>query len=270
MIHFILERPQYTVSFVSSNLARRLHSRRLHAAAVTTRIPVCLLYPWPWWQANKTPGPVLQDVDDSADFDSPSHYNYYNGTFNSTPSINDFISQRERSGSNVICRCRIHVYLSVCAHLFFPHGSSLLFHHPRRMLFSWRRNFRVSMRGDGISIESWWFILWCRPGFFVTGCRMVTRVFAAINCWRRRGGGFENAWKFSSKRAEMQGATFWFKRIVLFAFWRVQWSWNILCGRWIKLNVDSLPLNLNIEIYFIFFLFKDKRCLRIHNNIASL
>lgn len=48
----------------------------------------------------------------------------------------------------------------------------------------------------------------CRPGFFVTGCRMVTRVFAAINCWRRRGGGFENAWKFSSKRAEMQGATF--------------------------------------------------------------
>lgn len=30
---------------------------RLHAAAVT-RIPVCLLYPWPWWQANKTPGPA--------------------------------------------------------------------------------------------------------------------------------------------------------------------------------------------------------------------
>lgn len=32
------------------------------------------------------------------------------------------------------------------------------------------------------------------------------------------------------------------------------------------LNVDSLPLYLNIEIYF----FKDKCCLRIHNNIASL
>lgn len=232
MIHFILERPQYTVSFVSSNLARRLHSRRLHAAAVTTRIPVCLLYPWPWWQANKTPGPVLQDVDDSADFDSSSHYNYYNGTFNSTPSINDFISQRERSGSNVICRCRIHVYLSVCAHLspFFSHGSSLLFHHPQRMLFSRRRNFRVSMKGDGISIDDLFYEQTrCRPDFLspVIGWQRVTRVFAvyaAINCWRRSGRYgkcFENTWKFSSKRAEMQGATFWFKRIVFFAFWRV-------------------------------------------------
>lgn len=194
MIHFILERPQYTVSFVSSNLARRLHSRRLHAAAVTTRIPVCLLYPWPWWQANKTPGPVLQDVDDSADFDSPSHYNYYNGTFNSTPSINDFISQRERSGSNVICRCRIHVYLSVCAHLFFPHGSSLLFHHPRRMLFSRRRNFRVSMRGDGISIESWWFILWTNE--------MSARLF----CHRLSDG---NSGFRGDKLLEEEGGRFW-------------------------------------------------------------
>lgn len=234
MIHFILERPQYTVSFVSSNLARRLHSRRLHGTAVTTRIPVCLLYPWPWWQANKTPGPVLQDVDDSADFDSSSHYNYYNGTFNSTPSINDFISQRERSGSNVICRCRIHVYLSVCAHLspFFSHGSSLLFHHPRRMLFSRRRNFRVSMKGDGISIESWWFILWTNEmsaRLFVTGCRMAAsnsgfrgvRGDKLLEEEREVWKGFENTWKFSSKRAEMQGATFWFKRIVFFAFWRV-------------------------------------------------
>lgn len=31
----------------------------LHAAAVT-KIPVCLLYPWPWWQANKTPGPAYK------------------------------------------------------------------------------------------------------------------------------------------------------------------------------------------------------------------
>lgn len=234
MIHFILERPQYTVSFVSSNLARRLHSRRLHAAAVTTRIPVCLLYPWPWWQANKTPGPVLQDVDDSADFDSSSHYNYYNGTFNSTPSINDFISQRERSGSNVICRCRIHVYLSVCAHLspFFL-TDLLSFSIIRRgcyfrggeiFAYRWKAMEFRSSRDDLFYEQTR-----CRPDFLspVIGWQRVTRVFAvyaAINCWRRSGRYgkcFENTWKFSSKRAEMQGATFWFKRIVFFAFWRV-------------------------------------------------
>lgn len=99
--------------------------------------PVCLLYPWPWWQANKTPGPVLQDIDDSADFDSPSHYNYYNGTFNSTPSINDFISQRERRVANVIRRASRVFYPCVLASPFFsrifsPFPSS----EERRMLFS--------------------------------------------------------------------------------------------------------------------------------------
>lgn len=102
--------------------------------------PVCLLYPWPWWQANKTPGPVLQDIDDSADFDSPSHYNYYNGTFNSTPSINDFISQRERSGRerytpSVTC------ILSVCARLSFFFANLLSFSIIRRaenVIFAYR------------------------------------------------------------------------------------------------------------------------------------
>lgn len=99
--------------------------------------PVCLLYPWPWWQANKTPGPVLQDIDDSADFDSPSHYNYYNGTFNSTPSINDFISQRERSGRerytpSVTCILSVCARLSFFSRIFSPFPSS----EERRMLFS--------------------------------------------------------------------------------------------------------------------------------------
>lgn len=197
MIHFILERPQYTVSFVSSNLARRLHSRRLHGTAVTTRIPVCLLYPWPWWQANKTPGPVLQDVDDSADFDSSSHYNYYNGTFNSTPSINDFISQRERSGSNVICRCRIYVYLSVCAHLSPFFLTDLLsfsiirggcyFRGGEIFAYRWKAMEFRSSRDDLFYEQTR-----CRPDFLspVVGWQRVTRVFAvyaAINCWRRSG-----------------------------------------------------------------------------------
>lgn len=65
---------------------------RLHADAVTS-IPVCLLYPWPWWQANKTPRPAIQDSDDPSVLESPSHYNHYNGTPLIRPleRINDFI-----------------------------------------------------------------------------------------------------------------------------------------------------------------------------------
>lgn len=184
--------------------------------------PVCLLYPWPWWQANKTPGPVLQDIDDSADFDSPSHYNYYNGTFNSTPSINDFISQRERSGRerytpSVTC------ILSVCARLSFFFANLLSFSIIRKaenVIFA--RNFRVSMKGDGI-YRVVWFILWTNvsrdvePGFLSpdVGWQRVTQVFAvyaAINCrWRSGAGRF---WKCleifveGCERAEMQGTRF--------------------------------------------------------------
>lgn len=200
IIHFILERPQYTVSFVSSNLARPRFASYTHAGytpPLSRRgYPVCLLYPWPWWQANKTPGPVLQDVDDSADFDSPSHYNYYNGTFNSTPSINDFISQRERlSRERYTSLSSVACILSVCACLSFSfHESSL---HPsagkRGECYFRERNFRVSMKGDGI-YRAVWFILWtnvhemsrCRARVFVTGMAASNSGFCGVRAMPRR------------------------------------------------------------------------------------
>lgn len=166
IIHFILERPQYTVSFVSSNLARPRFASYTHAGytpPLSRRgYPVCLLYPWPWWQANKTPGPVLQDVDDSADFDSPSHYNYYNGTFNSTPSINDFISQRERlsrerytSLSSVAC-----ILSRVCSPLLFFSRifSPSVRGEERRMLFSREKFSRIDERRWNLSSRLIYFV----------------------------------------------------------------------------------------------------------------
>lgn len=128
---------------------------------------------------------MLQDIDDSADFDSPSHYNYYNGTFNSTPSINDFISQRERYTSLSSVTCTLSRCVCVCVFtspfFFFFHESSL-FHRPKRGENRYFRGYaekfsRIDERRWNLSSRLIYFMnkrfASCRAGVFVTGCRMA-------------------------------------------------------------------------------------------------